>query len=261
MTEASEQSTPPGDRAGSPFWPETRITYLGQIGSDDPVVRAHAAARLCELYRTPVLRRIRATWPLLSEEDAEDRCQQFFTDEIIAARDGGLFAAFKPAAGRLRTFLGIALQRFLSSAWRDETRQKRGGGATAVPLDENDTDPSALAESLPAVDTPAIPDFDREWAHYVLAESFRRLEGHYLKKPERAARYTALRPWLLGDPAGGSLADLAKEMGLGANQLSQALHRLRRDWRLALESVILPTLASPEDMDDELRYLLEILRQ
>lgn len=104
-------------------------------------------------------------------------------------------------------------------------------------------------------------DFDRDWAFYVFAESLRRLEAHHLKKPDRAARYAALRPWLIGEPAGQRLSDLAREMGLDANLVSQILRRLRRDWRLALESVILPTLAAPEDLEDELRYLLEILRQ
>ena len=103
LTDMNDPAASPG-----PFWPETRITYLGQISSDDPVVQARAVARLCELYRTPVLKRIRSKWPLLSDEDSEDRCQQFFADEIIAPADGGLFAAFDPNVGRLRTFLGIA---------------------------------------------------------------------------------------------------------------------------------------------------------
>ncbi len=260
LPDMNDPAASPGSEAG-PFWPETRITYLGQIGSDDPAVQARAAAKLCEMYRTPVLKRIRAKWPLLSNEDAEDRCQQFFADEIIAPRDGGLFAAFDPNAGRLRSFLGIALQRFLTSAWRDENRQKRGGGTTALSLDEDHADARALAESLPDSGTMSYSDFDREWALHVIAESFRRLEAHYLKKPDRAARYTALRPWLIGEPDGQRLTELAKEMGLDSNLLSQTLRRLRRDWRVALETVILPTLATPEDLEDELRYLLGILQQ
>lgn len=251
----------PKSQAGEGFWPETHLTFLCQFRSGDPVVRAKAAGRLYELYRIPVLKRIRATWPLLSEEDIEDRCQQFFADQIIASENGGLFGNFDPASGRLRTFLGIALQRFLTSAWRDENRQKRGGGTTAVSLDENENDTLSLAESLPAPDHAVVPDFDREWSLLVVAESFRRLETHYLKKPGRAAKYAALRPWLIGEPDGRRLTDLAGEMGMESNLLSQALHRLRRDWRIALESVILPTLSIPEDLDDELRYLLAILRQ
>ena len=63
----------PKSQADQGFWPETQLTFLCQIQSSDPGVRVKAAGRLYEMYRKPVLSRIRATWPLLSEEDIEDR--------------------------------------------------------------------------------------------------------------------------------------------------------------------------------------------
>jgi len=243
------------------FWPETRITILGHIRSQDPSVRAGAAAKLCADYRGPVLKRILSQWPQLSPEDAEDRCQQFFTDEFVVRQDGGLFSRYDPSRGRLRAFLGAALQRFLISSHRNENRLKRGGGTSTVSLNETGEGAGALAGCLQAAVPAEYLEFDKDWAKHVLAESFRRLDRHYSRKPERAARYKALRPFLAGEADGQRLTDLAQELGLDANLLSQSLRRLRRDWRTALEAVVLPTLAAPEDLDDELRYLIEVVRR
>ena len=66
-----------------------------------------------------------------------------------------------------------------------------------------------------------------------------------------------MRPSLAGAPA--SYADLAVRLDTTEGALRVALHRLRRAYREALRSAIEETVERPEDVDDELRYLLGVV--
>ena len=52
----------------------------------------------------------------------------------------------------------------------------------------------------------------------------------------------------------------AARLGLSREAFVSRLHRLREDWRKALTAAITPTVTTPGDVEDELRYLCEVLR-
>ena len=80
-----------------------------------------------------------------------------------------------------------------------------------------------------------------------------------------AAKYLCnvflLKPHLNGDAAHGALGALARERGENEASLRRTLHRLGRNFRRAVKAQLAPTLASPEDVDDEMRSLLLALSE
>jgi RNA polymerase sigma-70 factor (ECF subfamily) len=83
-------------------------------------------------------------------EEARDLTQGFFVHLL----ENSLFAQAERDRGRLRTFLLSAIQRYLCDEWRKDQRQKRGGGAPLLSIDE------ALAEERYAREPadPVTPD-------------------------------------------------------------------------------------------------------
>ncbi len=63
---------------------------------------------------------------------------------------------------------------------------------------------------------------------------------------------------LVGD-ALPSPVDLARELGLTEGALKVAIHRLRRRFREAVRAEISQTLTDGDDVQAELRYLIEVL--
>jgi serine/threonine protein kinase len=79
----------------------------------------------------------------------------------------------------------------------------------------------------------------------------------FVERFEREAR-TLARLRLVGD-ALPSPTDLARELGLTEGALKVAVHRLRRRFREAVRAEISQTLTDGDDVQEELRYLIEVL--
>ena len=52
---------------------------------------------------------------------------------------------------------------------------------------------------------------------------------------------------------------MAREMGVTAGALRTQVHRMRRRYRDLLRAEIAETVATPEEVDDEIRFLLATL--
>lgn len=248
-----EQALPAPESPDS-FWPDTLTTWVDAMAGGDAARRHKALSDITQRYRRPVIRRIMADTPGLSPHDAEDLCHQFFLEKLLTG--GGLLQTYQKERGRLRDYLAAALQHFLVSTHRKRTAKKRGGDCHHVPLEDWDGSGDSTADR-----TRQDVSFDREWALHIFAGAFRELERRWLKKPDMASRYAAMRPYLLGEASDQRQAELAAELGLSPDTFRQALRRLRLDWRICLCSTIAPTVASPAEVEDELRYLCEVLRQ
>ncbi len=237
----------------SAFWPDTLTVWLETLQGGEESARRHVLEAMARRYHPPILRRLRAEAPDLSVEDAEDICQQFFHDEFLGRGEPGhsLPACFDPAQGRLRAYLSQALRNFLAGWRRDRCRQKRGGGLPHVPIDE--------AGSLPAPDDSADTFFDQSWALRQFSLAFAALEEKWLATPEKARRYAVLKPYLMGEEDPQRRQELAATLELSPEGFRQELYRLRQDWHRCLRRVIASTVARPEDVEAELRYLCEVL--
>jgi RNA polymerase sigma-70 factor (ECF subfamily) len=147
------------------------------------------------------------------------------------------------------------LKHFLSDQ-RDKARAlKRGGGQPDASLD-------ALSEEERYRVEPAdgfSPDhqFDRRWAQTILEQAAGRLREEYT-----AAGKGALFEALQNAQAGSvtpSYAELAARLGMTESAVASAIFRLRRRHSELLREEVAKTVVRREDIDEEIRYLIEVL--
>jgi RNA polymerase sigma-70 factor (ECF subfamily) len=77
----------------------------------------------------------------------------------------------------------------------------------------------------------------------------------------KSEEFEALKPWLTGDTENISQAEVARELGINEGAVKVAIHRLRRRFRAAIKNEISQTVPDVQQVDEELRYLLECTLQ
>jgi len=229
----------------------TRWTLVLRSRGDAPEART-ALGELCEVYWAPVFRFLRSEGR--SDEDSRELAQEFFAR--LLTRGG--FDGADPTKGRFRSYLLGALKHFLAERRRNEGREKRGGGAVVESLDATT---HTTAPGLQIADTSAAMSdrhFDREWAFAVMDRSLKAVQADF-DKAGKSAHFDALKPWLVGDTDQLSQADAATRLGVTTGAVKVMIHRLRKTFRAAVEAEIAQTVPATEDIDEELRYLIEVL--
>jgi DNA-directed RNA polymerase specialized sigma24 family protein len=207
-----------------------------------------ALERLCRAYWHPLYTFIRRRGH--SEHEAQDLTQEFFARFLAADSLQGVSAD----KGRFRTFLLAALKNFLASEWRDANRLKRGGGREFISYDEFSTEEGA--HIAPASTLAPEVLFDLRWARSLLATSVGRLERE-MKRDGLADRFAALMPFLQGQA--GAYADAGKKVGLSEAAVTSAIFRMRRRYAEILRDEVSQTVASPDEVEGEIRYLISVL--
>ena len=108
--------------------PVGRSSYRPPAGAQTPRAAA-AMAELCRIYWYPLYAFIRRRGHDVHE--AEDLTQEFFARLL----DKHFLAAADREKGRFRTFLLMAVKRFLANEHDRTQARKRGGGQRIVPLE------------------------------------------------------------------------------------------------------------------------------
>ena len=214
---------------------------------------AEALEKLCRTYWYPLYAYARRMGQ--SKENAEDLTQAFFARLL----EKNFLQAAEPERGRFRSFLLVALKRFMANEWDRERAQKRGGGQAHVPLD------TQLAERKFQAETPAgetTPDrlYERRWALTLLEQTMARLRAEFAGAG-KTAEFDKLKSFLTADKREIPYAAVATELGLSESTLRVAVHRLRKRYRELFREEIAHTLAEGEDVDTELRHLLTVLSE
>jgi len=240
------------DASGHPAFATTRWTLVMRARGDAPEARA-ALGDLCESYWTPVFRFLRREGR--DEDQARDLTQEFFCR--LLSRGG--IEKVDPNQGRFRSYLLGALKHFLSDLKRSQGRQKRGGDAVVESIDSGGGTGTSLGMQFPDPGA-TVPDayFDHQWALAVMERALGTVQSRFdVSGKER--QFDVLKPWLIGDTDNLSQAEAADQIGMTIGAVKVAVHRLRRSFRDAVQSEIAQTVDSPEEIAEELRYLIEML--
>ena len=146
----------------------------------------------------------------------------------------------------------MALKRFLANEWDWQHAQKRGGFQNAVEIDQ------AMAEArLDAELKTELPPemlFDRQWALLLLERTMAQLREEYIDTG-RAKLFEHLSACLTQVESAGSYAEIARELNLTEASVKQAAYRLRARYREILRGEIGKTVSSPQEIEEELRFL------
>ena len=209
---------------------------------------AAALETLCSTYWYPLYAFVRGLGH--SPHDAQDLTQEFFAR--LLAKD--YLRVVTPEKGRFRAFLRVAIRHFLSNERERRDAKKRGGGHTHVSFD------SVLAERRfqnERADT-LPPDciYDRGWALTLLQEAMGRLEHAYRNRP---AEWQCYHPHLTADRKAIPYGEISATLGVTEGAARAAMHRMRKSFRQIFRDAVADTVAAPEEVEEEMRHVLEIL--
>jgi DNA-directed RNA polymerase specialized sigma24 family protein len=230
----------------------THWTVVETAGQNESPEAAAALEKLCRTYWYPLYAYVRRKG--YDAPDAQDLTQEFFA-RLLARNYLGSADRRK---GKFRAFLLGAFEHFLAKEWRRAHAQKRGGGQVPFSLTEMDGESRYRLE--PALELTPEKIFDRRWATTLLEESMTNLRQECLVR-NQGALFNQVEPLLSGSEAVGSYAQIGALLKMTEGALKVAVHRLRKRYGELVRAEIAQTVTSPEEIDEELRYLFAVLRE
>src|SRR5207248_636285 len=250
VTSLTERSEGPG----GPDWPVAFTTTHWSVvltAQDESPAAHEALENLCRTYWRPIFVFLRRQG--ISQEEAEDITQGFFAS-LLEHRN---LDAVRREQGRLRSYLLGALKYFLADERRRGMAIKRGKGQRLIPLEELRADERAEMEPADPV-TPELI-YERRWASTVLERVLNLLKDEY-QRAGNAALFESLKELLPGEPDAPSQKEIAARLGMTENAVRQAFYRFRQHYQSLLREEIAQTVATPGDIEDELRHLIAVVR-
>jgi len=210
-----------------------------------------ALEELCRAYWYPLYAFVRNRGH--SAQDAQDLTQAFFCQII----ETGGFASADRTKGRFRSYLLGAMKHFMANQWHRAQTQKRGGRVAFVEWDALDPE-ARYAGASQHSDNPELL-FDREWALETIAGALKTLRNEMVEAGKQDL-FDTLKGSLTGE---GELSrqDMAARLDMTESAVKVAVHRLRQRYRDLLRTAIKDTVSNEADLDDEMRYLVAVLRK
>jgi RNA polymerase sigma factor (sigma-70 family) len=240
----------PGTQKGAAPFTTTHWSVVLEAQSESPAAQ-DALEKLCRVYWRPIYGFVQRQG--IGPEEAKDVTQGFFAD-LLEHRS---LTAVRKEKGRFRSYLLGALKYFLADERRRATAIKRGKGQTLIPFEELSTHERLDIE--PADPVTAEQVYERRWASTVLERVLSRSKDEY-RAAGNAALFDSLKQLLPDEPGAPSQADIAAQLGMTENAVRQAFHRFRQRYQSLLREEIAHTVATPGDVEDELRHLIAVVR-
>jgi len=235
---------------GAVAFTTTHWSVVLEAQGESPAAQ-EALEKLCRIYWRPIYSFLRRQGA--GQEEAEDLTQGFFA--LLLERRN--LSAVRKEKGRLRSYLLAALKHYLADERRRAMAIKRGKGERLIPLEELSVE--RRSEMEPADPVTAELIYERRWASTVLERVLNLLRDDYAAA-RNAALFDSLTQLLPDEPGAPSRADIAAQFGMTENAVTQAFHRFRQRYQSLLREEIAHTVATPGDIEDELRHLIAVVR-
>ena len=238
-----------GQKGAVPFT-TTHWSVVLEAQSELPAAQ-EALEKLCRIYWRPIYSFVQRQG--VGPEEAKDVTQAFFVDLL----EHKSLTAVRKEKGRFRSYLLGALKYFLADERRRAMAIKRGKGQRLIPLEELSGE--ERLEMEPADPVTAEQIYERRWASTVLERVLSRSKDEY-RAAGNAALFDSLKQLLPDEPGAPSQADIAAQLGMTENAVRQAFYRFRQRYQSLLREEIAHTVATPGDVEDELRHLIAVVR-
>ncbi|MEO5712453.1 MAG: sigma-70 family RNA polymerase sigma factor [Luteolibacter sp.] len=209
-----------------------------------------ALESLCQAYWYPLYVFVRRQGH--GAHDAQDLTQAFFARLL----EKDYLQSVEREKGRFRTFLIVAMKRFLLNEWDKLRTQKRGGNFIHLPLDTDLAESRYMDESSETL--PADQVYERRWALTLLDQAMTRLRADYVDSGRRK-EFEHLKSFLTAERGEVSYRGIASALEMTEGAARVALHRLRKRFREIFREEIAGTVSSGDEVDDEVRYVVAIL--
>jgi RNA polymerase sigma factor (sigma-70 family) len=241
-----KSSTPPGaGRFATTHW-----SVVQAAGRPSSPRYKEALGTLCRTYWFPLYAYLRRQGH--NSNQAEEHTQAFFT-QLLEKR--GLRLA-DSKRGKFRSFLLAALKNFLADE-RDRARaEKRGGGRKILSLNFENAESQYSLQ--PAQQLPPEKLFERSWALTVLERTMVRLQDES-DSPKKRKVFEHLKVFLTAEKDSIPYRKVADKLKMTEGAVKVAVHRLRHQYRELLRDEIAQTVATEEQIDEEIRDLFAAL--
>jgi RNA polymerase sigma factor (sigma-70 family) len=236
---------------GAAAFATTRWSVILAASRSDPDAQAGALEQLCRTYWYPLYAYIRRRG--YTPHDAEDLTQEFFSRLLSKEWLLGI----EPYISRFRSFLLTALNRFLANEYDRTRAAKRGGGQRALSLDILQAETRYLQE--PSTHESPERIYERRWALTVLDRALSRLRDE-TETTGKSRLFQLLNPFLSQEPEDGQYASIAAELKISPGAVGVSVHRIRHRYRELVRAEIAETVAREEEIEAEMRHLVELLR-
>ena len=237
-------------RERRPVFVTTHWSVVLSARQKDSPETAAALETLCRTYWYPLYAYVRRQGH--SPHDAQDLTQEFFAR--LLQKD--YLKAAAREKGRFRTFLIVALKRFLANEWDRVRAQKRGGGQPLLSLDAEVAEERYRIEPVEGATADKV--YERRWALTLLDRTMTRLREEFTGGG-KAAEFERLKACLTAERGEISYAEIAAALGQSEGTVRVAVHRLRKRFRAIFREEIAQTVSSAEDIEEEVRYLMGVL--
>jgi RNA polymerase sigma-70 factor (ECF subfamily) len=228
-------------------FPTTRWSLILATREKPTTQARDALARLCTNYWYPLYAYVRCRCAHI--EDAQDLTQGFFACLL----EKNYLKDFNCERGRFRAFLLTAFRHFIANERDRERTLKRGGGQPPISLDMQEAERRYLLNA--GHDLTPEKLYERRWALALLDRALERLR----RELRPSNHFDRMQVFLTGEPPGVSYNELASELRMSEGALKVAVHRLRRKFGEVLRAEIADTVASPEEVKEEMQYLLSVV--
>ena len=240
-----------GPFTGEGRFPTTHWSLVARAGQDAAETRREALEQLLRRY-LPALHAHLVHTRHVPPDEADDVVQEFVASRII---EKGLLGRADRDLGKFRTYLLVALDRFLIDLRRRQGARKRSPGGKTL---------SALGDDDHAVAAPPAADaFDAAWARTVINESLEQMRAECTGSG-RADVWGVFEARLLAPLLHGAeptdYEELVGRLGLAsAAQASNVLMTAKRMFARIIRAVIGEYAVEEEEIESEIRELYAVL--
>jgi RNA polymerase sigma factor (sigma-70 family) len=254
--QGDEHSVRPAGLFATTHW---SVVLAARDANSAPAARA--LERLCLDYWYPIYAYVRRKGR--TPEEAEDLTQAFFAH--LLQKD--FLRNVGRGKGRFRSFLLACLTHFLVDEWEKARAARRGGRCASGPLataQPPDCSPLDLerAEGRYRLEPVANADpqslYERRWALDLLDRVFDRLRSEAVASGKQIV-FDQLQGSLIGERSTETYAELGARLGMSETAVKVTVHRLRQRYRELLLDEISHTVENPDEVQQELRYLFEVV--
>jgi len=228
----------------------THWSVVLAAGDSSAPQHREALSTLCQRYWFPLYAYLRRRG--YDTHEAEDGTQAFFAQMLEKHYLHGV----EPKPVKFRSFLLMALKRFMADQRRRANAVKRGSGKKALSLN------IVAAESQYAIE-PAhnlSPEklFEKSWALTVLEQTMNRLEAE-LANTGKKELFESLKVYLCGAEDSIPYRDAATELDMTEAAVKVAVYRLRQLYRGILRDEIAQTVSTHDQVESEIQDLFAVL--
>ncbi len=220
-------------------------------GGEEARSRA-AMEELFRLYWTPLYVYLRSKGN--GAETAADITQGFFAHLL----EKDFLGYVDPQRGKFRTFMLVSLNRYVAGEYEKGTTQKRNRGRAPLSMDLIEAESWVSLE--PHDDLTPEKIFERNWALALMRTALDDVCDYYTSLGN-GRKFEILKPYITADMARLPYAQVAEDLGTSEGAVKVAIHRLRTRYREAIREQVRQTLSNPEDLEEELEYLLRIFSE